>query len=358
MASGLPAQRVPVTVLGATGVVGQRFVQRLAQHPLFQVHALAASERSAGRPYGEACTWRIGGAAHGGEAEREVTAADPDAAMAPVVFSALDTAPARAIEPAFAARGALVFSNAGAFRMAEDVPLLVPEVNPSHLELLKTQRRQRGFASGGIITNANCTTTILVLALAPLHAAFGVEAVFSTSMQAISGAGYPGVASLDIVGNVVPHIGGEEGKVEAETSKILGALHGEAIEPTAFPVSAACHRVPVVDGHTLAVSVRLRGQPSPDEVADCLRAWRGEPQERGLHSAPPQPVRVHAAVDRPQPALDVQEDGGMSIHVGRIRHCPILGTKFTVLGHNTERGAAGGSLLNAELAHAHGLLHA
>jgi aspartate-semialdehyde dehydrogenase len=275
--------------------------------------------------------------------------ADPALAFAPVVFSALDTEVARELEPAYARAGALVFSNAAAFRMEEDVPLLVPEVNPEHLALLAGQRARRGW-SGGILTNPNCTTTVLVLALAPLHAAFGVEAVLMTSMQAASGAGYPGVSSLDLMGNVIPFIKGEESKVEIETAKLLGRFRDGRVEDALLAVSALCHRVPVLDGHTEAVSVRLKGDPSPEQVREVLAAWRPEPQRLGLPSAPPVPIRLHEAENRPQVRRDVEQDAGMSIHVGRIRRCPVLGVKFSLLGHNTERGAAGGSVLNAELA--------
>ncbi|MEZ5980667.1 MAG: aspartate-semialdehyde dehydrogenase, partial [Planctomycetota bacterium] len=280
-----PRQRIPVTVLGATGVVGQRFVRRLANHPWFRVDHLAASERSAGQRYGEACAWRLGGEPHGGLADLEVRACDPSAAPAPIVFSALDSGPAKEIEPAYARAGSLVFSNASAFRMAADVPLLVPEVNADHLDLVDVQREARDW-SGAIVTNPNCTSTVLVMALAPLHRAFGVEKVFVATMQATSGAGYPGVPSLDILSNVVPHISGEEEKVETETQKMLGTLQMGRIVPAAATVSAMCHRVPVIDGHTEAVSVQLRGNPAPEEVAEALRTWSSVPQEMQLPSAP------------------------------------------------------------------------
>jgi aspartate-semialdehyde dehydrogenase len=347
--------KIPVTVLGATGVVGQRFVRRLAQHPLFRIEHLAASQRSAGQRYREACAWRLEGEPYGGLGDQVMAEGNPQFALSPVVFSALDTGPATELEPAFAHAGAMVFSNAAAFRMASEVPLLVPEVNPEHLALLETQRHHHGW-KGGLITNPNCTTTVLVMALAPLQAAFGVEAVLMTSMQAISGAGYPGVPALDILGNVVPFIRGEEAKVEEETPKLLGRFRGSAIESAALAVSALCHRVPVLEGHTEAVSLRLRGNPSAAEVLEAWRAWQPEPQRLGLPSAPPRPIHIHTLEDRPQVRRDVEQDGGMSIHVGRLRPCPILGLKFALLGHNTERGAAGGSILNAELAHAKGYL--
>lgn len=361
-----PSQRLPVTVLGATGVVGQRFVRRLAAHPWFEIRHLAASERSAGKRYAEACDWRLGGEPYAGFADHELAPGTPESSPAPVVFSALDTAPARELEPRFAAAGSWVFSNAAAFRMEPDVPLLVPEVNAAHLALVDRQRRERSYP-GAIVCNPNCTATVLVMALAPLHAAFGVEAVLMTSMQAVSGAGYPGVSALDIFGNVIPYIRGEEEKVEEETRKMLGRYAGEAVEPSATAVSALCHRVPVIDGHTEAVSVRLRGNPSSERVREALAGFRAVPQELFLPSAPPMPVVVHERPERPQPRLDLAEGGtgglaaddarqGMAVHVGRVRACPVLGIKFTLLGHNAERGAAGASLLNAELAVATGRL--
>ena len=349
------SHRIPVTVLGATGVVGQRFVRRLAEHPLFRIEHLAASERSAGKRYREACAWRLDGEPYGGLGDQVMGEGAPEHTLSPVVFSALDTGPATELEPAFARAGALVFSNASAFRMAPEVPLLVPEVNPDHLELLKVQRTHHGW-SGGIVTNANCTATVLVMALAPLHAAFGVEAVLMTSMQAVSGAGYPGVPSLDILGNVIPFIRNEEPKVEEEIPKMLGRFAGRAVEPAELAVSALCHRVPVLEGHTEAVSVKLRGAPSLADVRAAWLDWCPEPQRLGLPSAPEAPIRLHVEEDRPQVRRDVELDGGMSIHIGRLRVCPVLGVKFALLGHNTERGAAGGSILNAELAHAMGYL--
>jgi aspartate-semialdehyde dehydrogenase len=347
------AERIPVAVLGATGVVGQRFVRRLASHPWFEIAHLAASGRSAGKRYAEACEWRLDGEPYAGLADRVLVDAEPSQALAPVVFSALDTEIARELEPTHARAGALVFSNAAAFRMEADVPLLVPEVNPDHLGLLEAQRAQRGW-KGGILTNPNCTTTVLVMALAPLHAVFGVEAVLMTSLQAASGAGYPGVASLDLMGNVIPFIQGEEGKVEVETAKLLGRFQGGRVQDAPLVVSALCHRVPVLEGHTEAVSVRLKGDPSPAQVREALAAWRPEPQRLGLPSAPAVPIRLHDAENRPQVRRDVERDGGMSVHVGRIRRCPVLGIKFSLLGHNTERGAAGGSVLNAELLRSQG----
>jgi len=349
------SQRIPVAVLGATGVVGQRFVERLSVHPRFELRHLAASEASAGKRYAEACSWRLGSTPYGGLEDEIVRECTPDDALCPVVFSALDTAPARDIEPAFAAAGAMVFSNASAFRMAEDVPLLVPEVNADHLGMIEVQRRRRGW-DGGIVCNPNCTATVLVMGLAPLHQAFGIEAVMMTSMQGVSGAGYPGVASLDILGNIVPYVGSEEEKVQEETPKMLGDLRDEAFVPADFQISALCHRAAVVDGHMEAISVRLRGNPDPEQVAEAMRSWNPEPQRLGLHSAPQPPIHLHSQPDRPQPRIDVERAGGMPVHVGRIRTCPLLGIKFSLLGHNTHRGAAGASVLNAELAEAKGLL--
>ncbi len=353
-----PMSRIPVTVLGATGVVGQRFVRRLAHHPLFRIQHLAASDRSAGKAYQEACAWRLPaeeGEAHGGLGEQMLVPATVADAFSPLVFSALDSGPAAELEPQFAAAGAYVFSNASAFRMEEDVPLLIPEVNPLHLGLLEAQRARRGW-QGAILCNPNCTATVLAMALAPLQQAFGIETVMMTSLQAVSGAGYPGVASLDILGNVVPFIRNEEEKVQEEIPKLLGAFTGGAIHVAELSVSALCHRVPVVEGHTEAVSVKLRGNPSVEEVARVLGTWKPEPQRLGLPSAPEVAIRLHGAEDRPQVRRDVARDGGMSVHVGRIRPCPVLGIKFSLMGSNTERGAAGGSILNAELAHAKGYL--
>ena len=347
--------RIPVTILGATGVVGQRFVRRLQNHPLFEIQHLAASDRSTGKKYETACAWRVDGEPHGGLGDRVLGAPHPSETYSPVVFSALDSGPASEIEPLFAAAGSLVFSNASAFRMAADVPLLVPEANADHLGLIETQRKARGW-KGAIVCNPNCTATVLVMGLAPLQQAFGIERVFMTSMQAISGAGYPGVPSLDIMGNVIPFIKNEEEKVEEETPKMLGRFAAGAVLPAPFSISAMCHRVPVLEGHSEAVSVTLRGNPSVDAVREAFRSWRGDARVSGLHSAPEVPIRVHAVENRPQVRLDVERDGGMSVHVGRVRPCPLLGVKFALLGHNTERGAAGASVLNAELAHAMGYL--
>lgn len=354
-AGGSREGKLRAAVLGATGVVGQRFVRRLAGHPHFELVALAASERSVGKPYREACVWHLDGEAFAGCGDFIVQPCSPEAFQADIVFSALDTEPARLVEPAFAESGAFVFSNAAAFRMEEDIPLLIPELNASHLGILERQRASRGW-KGAIVTNPNCTTVVLASALAPLERAFGIEAVMMTSMQAISGAGYPGVSAMDISGNVIPHIRNEEPKVETETDKILGLLRGSGAdarqEAAPFPVSATCTRVPVSEGHTLTVSVRLKGNPSVEDVEKAFRTFVPDTAGLHLHSAPERFIVVSDSPDRPQPRRDVEVDGGMRITIGRIRSCPVMGIKFIALGHNTERGAAGASVLNAELAYA------
>jgi aspartate-semialdehyde dehydrogenase len=347
--------RIPVTILGATGVVGQRFVRRLADHPSFRIAHITASERNAGKTYADACDWRLEGEPYAGFGSMVLERCDPDRAFSPVVFSAVEADVALVIEPAFARSGSLVFSNASAFRMEEDVPLLVPELNAAHLGLLAEQRRRRGW-KGGIICNPNCTTVVLLGALGPLHRAFGAEAAMAVSMQALSGAGYPGVSSIDATANVIPLIRGEEDKVETEARKILGALTGGRILDAPIEISAACNRVPVIEGHTVAASFRLGGSPSPEEVIAALESFVPDTEGLGLPSAPELFLQVRREADRPQPRRDVEEDGGMRIQVGRVRSCPILGSKLVVLGHNTERGAAGASVLNAELALARGMM--
>src|SRR5688572_24623616 len=270
-----------------------------------------------------------------------------------LVFSALDARAADELEPAFAAAGHTVVSNARSFRMMADVPLLIPEINPDHLALIDVQRKARGWR-GAIVTNPNCSTVVLAMALAPLRP-FGVRSVLTTTLQAVSGAGYPGVPSFDIVGNIIPEIGGgEEDKIETEANKILGQLSGDHVEPHAMTVSAHTNRVPVIDGHTLTVSVALDSAPSPADVGRAMREWRGRPQELGLPSAPAPPLHVLDLPFRPQPRLDADRGRGMTVSIGRIRRCPTLGTKFVALGHNTVRGAAGAAVLNAELMLAEG----
>lgn len=349
-------QTFRVAVLGATGAVGQRFVERLASHPWFETTLVAASERSEGKTYGDACTWRLATPMPEPVAAMTVRDLSPDPDV-DVAFSALSASVAEAVEAAWAAAGVPVFSNARNHRMAADVPLLIPEVNPDHLRLIACQQETRQFPSGGFLaTNPNCSATFLALALAPLHQAFGVEAVSVVTMQAVSGAGYPGLSALDIAGNVIPFIAGEEEKLESETHKILGSFADGLVHPAAFPVSAQANRVPVVDGHTEAVSVKLSRHVGVDDVREALHAFSGEPQKRGLPSAPDRPLIVLNESDRPQPARDVDRERGMATFVGRLRPCSILDFKMIVLGHNTVRGAAGGSILNAELAVARGLL--
>ena len=356
MSSAPPAndRRIPVAVLGATGSVGQRFVQLLDGHPYFRVAELTASERSAGKPYREAVTWYQDTLLPASVAELEVLPTDPQAAPleSPLLFSALDAGVADAVEAPYARRGHVVVSNARSHRMAPDVPLLVPEVNAEHLALLKGQ----SFKPGAILTNPNCSTIGLVLALKPLYDAFGLEAVSVVTMQAVSGAGIPGVPSMAILDNLIPLIGGEEEKLEKETLKILGRVGENGLDYADFKVSAACNRVPVIDGHTECVSVQLGRRASLDEVKSVLRAFRGEPQRLRLPSAPAQPIHLLEENDRPQPRLDRNRDLGMATSIGRLRPCPIFDFKFVLLSHNTLRGAAGGSILVAELALAEGRL--
>ena len=348
-------QRIQVGVLGATGTVGQRFVQLLDAHPWFEIRFLAASERSVGQRYAEACSWKLPTPMP--DAVRDLIVVDPtpDAVEAPVVFSGLTSDVAERVEPAFAEAGRAVISNASAFRMAPDVPLLIPEINADHIALIEAQRRERGWP-GLIVTNPNCSTIALCLALAPLERQFGIERILATTLQAISGAGYPGVPSLDILGNLLPNIPKEEAKMENETKKIFGQLAADRIDPHAMTVSVTTTRVPVLEGHTESVSLQLTGDPTIADARSALEAYRSRPQELELPSAPSRPVVVTADPDRPQPRLDCDLEGGMATVVGRLRPCPVLGVKFVLLGHNTIRGAAGASVLNAELLHAEGVL--
>ena len=347
------SKRIDVGVLGATGMVGQQFIRQLAGHPWFRPVWLGASERSEGKTYGQAATWRL--ASQMPDELRDVKVDPCTPGRGPhLMFSALDAAAANDIEPAFARAGHLVISNARSYRMDPLVPLLIPEINADHLSLLPAQRRERAW-SGAIVTNPNCSTVVLSLALAPLRQ-FGLKSVMVTTLQAVSGAGYPGVASLDILGNVVPAISGEEEKMESETQKILGSMNGGGVTPHPVVVSAQTTRVPVIDGHTESVSVALDAKPSIDDVVAALRAFRGRPQELKLPTAPRDPIVWMPQTDRPQPRLDAERDGGMTISVGRVRACRVLDVKFVALGHNTIRGAAGAAVLNAELMRAEGLL--
>jgi aspartate-semialdehyde dehydrogenase len=346
-------RQLEVGVLGATGMVGQQFVRLLAGHPWFKTAWLGASERSEGRTYSEAMKWRLSSPPPSDVLGMNVDACTPGRAPK-ILFSALDAGAATDIEPAFAAAGHLVVSNARSYRMDADVPLVIPEVNADHLTLIARQRRERGW-TGAIVTNPNCSTVVLSIVLAALRG-FGLSRVMVTTLQAVSGAGYPGVASLDILGNVIPSISGEEEKMESETQKILGTLEREAVSPHPLVISATTTRVPVIDGHTESISIEFDERPSLEEVRAALAAFRGRPQELQLPSAPPTPIVYLDAPDRPQPRLDVERGNGMTVSVGRIRRCSILGTKLVALGHNTVRGAAGAAILNAEMMVAEGML--
>jgi aspartate-semialdehyde dehydrogenase len=336
-----------VGILGATGMVGQRFIQLLEDHPQFEVTAVAASDRSQGKQFGEACTWRLAGEMPQAVRSMKVQAPAPPLDC-DLVFSSLPGDIARETEGSFAAAGYPVISNSSAFRMDEDVPLLIPEVNHQHLELLARQRER--YPSGGyIVTNPNCSTIMLVMALAPLHAAFGVEATVATTLQALSGAGYPGVASLDIIDNVLPYIGGEEEKIETETTKILGTFSENQIVTAPMKVSAQCHRVNVSDGHMAAVRVKLKNKASIEDLHEAFTSYRSLPQELGLHTAPASPIVVRSEQDRPQPKADRDTGGGMTVTIGRLLPDAVLDYRFVALSHNTVRGAAGAAILNAEL---------
>jgi aspartate-semialdehyde dehydrogenase len=345
--------RIEVGILGATGMVGQHFIKFLEDHPWFEVKWLGASDRSAGKRYRDAMTWHLQGSAPDSVADIVVEECKPGNAPR-LLFSAMDASVATEIERAFAQAGHVVVSNSKNHRMDRDVPLLVPEINPDHLKLVPGQQRERGW-KGQIVTNPNCSTVVLTMGLGPLKP-FGITKVIATTMQAISGAGYPGVASMDIVGNVVPFIGGEEEKMQQETQKILGEFRGDHIEPLAARVSAHCNRVPVVDGHTVTVSVELSAKPTEADLRQAFEAFTGVPQERRLPSAPAQPVIYMQEANRPQPRKDAERYRGMAAFVGRLRACPVLDYKFVALGHNTVRGAAGAAVLNAELMHTEGML--
>jgi len=346
--------KTPVGILGATGIVGQRFVQMLEHHPWFEITWLAASDRSEGRLYGEAARWRMKSPIPTRIAGMRVSAAQPEDAPK-IIFAALDAGIAAELEPRFAEAGCAVVSNSSALRMRADVPLVIPEVNGGHIKLLECQAWRR--KSGGfVVTNPNCSAIGLVLALAPLEQRFGLKTVMAVTMQAVSGAGYPGVASLDILGNVIPYIAKEEEKMEEETLKLLGRLNGAKVEPAAFAMSAQCNRVAVEDGHTESVSVELKVKAQREEIIATWNRFRSEPQQLRLPSAPEQPVVYLDATDRPQPRFDADSGAGMTTTVGRLRPCGVLDWKFTLLSHNTIRGAAGAALLNAELLKAQGYL--
>ncbi len=340
--------KIPVGILGATGAVGQRFIQLVSDHPWFQVTDLLASERSAGKRYGDAVNWILDTPLPADIANIAVKLSEPAQAEAQVLFSALPSGQAREQESAFAAAGHYIFSNASPYRMAADVPLVITEVNPDHLGMVRQQRTNRGW-EGFVVCNANCTTTHLVCALHPLYEAFGIEKVFVATLQASSGAGYPGIPSLDLIDNIVPHDYGEENKVQAEPLKIMGGFEEGQFNDADFKISAHCHRVAVTDGHFEAVSVELSNKASEQEIIEVFRSYRKLPQELNLPSAPDPAVVVVEGMFRPQPRLDRMVGGGMATAVGRIRPCNLFDWRLSLLGHNTIRGAGGGSILNAEL---------
>lgn len=333
---------IKIAILGATGTVGQKFITLLQGHPYFEIHELVASPRSAGKAYAEAASWKQDIPIPAQLASRVVKSLD-EKLESQILFSGLDSSIAGEAETRFAQEGHIVISNSKNHRMDANVPLVIPEVNPEHFQILSQQKTR-----GKIVTNSNCSTMFLAMALAPLQKAFGIEAVQVSTMQAISGAGYPGVASLDILGNVVPYISDEEEKMEIECQKILGTYKDGKILPADFLVSAQCNRVAVIDGHTETLSVKLKTKASPEEVKKVLRDFRGMPQEKKLPSAPEIPILVMDAPDRPQPARDIWLQKGMATMVGRVRSCPVFDIKMVILGHNTVRGAAGAAILNAE----------
>lgn len=340
--------KLPVAVLGATGAVGQAFVRLLANHPWFELAEVAASERSAGRSYADATRWIGDEPIPPHVAKLTVQACDPASVRSPVVFSALDSSVAGEAEAAFARAGRVVLSNAKNYRMEPDVPLVIAEVNPDHLQVLEVQRKNRNW-KGAIVTNGNCAAIAAALPLAPLHEKYGVKRVFAATMQAVSGAGYPGVPSLDILGNVIPYIKDEEPKVEAEIRKFLGRRSASRIDDAAIVVSSHTNRVPVEYGHTVLMSVELDRKADPAEIEATLAGWRGASEACGLPSSPERPLIVASEPDRPQPRRDVNAGNGMSVTVGRVRHDPLFDVRLVALSHNIIRGAAGASVLNAEL---------
>jgi aspartate-semialdehyde dehydrogenase len=346
--------RIAVGVLGGTGMVGQSFVKFLQNHPWFDLTWIGASDRSAGKKYRDATNWRLDGIMPDHVAELTVSDSTPTNGAPRLMFSAMDASVATEIEQAFAKAGHVIVSNSRNHRMEPDVPLLIPEVNPDHLKMIPQQQRLRGW-KGQIATNPNCSTIVLAMALAPLRQ-FGITRVVATTLQALSGAGYPGVASMDINANIIPFIGGEEEKMQQETQKILGDITPDGFRPLAAKVSAHCNRVAVVDGHTVTVSVELEKKPSEAEIIEALSTFRSVPQTRKLPSAPANPIIYMQDKDRPQPRRDASRENGMAVFVGRLRPCPVFDYKFIALGHNTIRGAAGAAVLNAELMYSEGLL--
>ena len=339
--------RWPVAILGATGAVGQTFIRLLADHPWFEVKEVVASERSEGKPYREAARW-IESVMPEAVADLIVQPVDPARITSSITFSALDSSVAGDVERAFASAGKFVLSNAKNYRMDADVPLVIPEVNADHMQLLDRQRRERGW-KGAIVTNANCAATVAAVALAPLEEAFGIENLFLMTMQAVSGAGYPGVPSLDILGNVIPYIPDEEPKLELEMTKLLGRYEGGSIHRSPMKVSSHTNRVAVEHGHMVCITASFRKKATADEAREVLRSWKGNEATFNLPSRPARPLVVADEPNRPQPRRDVNAGAGMTVTVGRIRPDPILDIRMVALGHNTVRGAAGGSVLNAEL---------
>jgi len=351
--ASVSTDRIPVAVLGATGSVGQRFIQLLENHPWFRLHEVVASERSAGKSYGEAADWRLESVLPYAASTLVVKELGAELESR-LLFSGLDSSVAGEAEDDYANRGCAVISNSRNHRMDDDVPLLIPEINPDHLDAVEKQRQRRG---GYIVTNPNCSVMGLAMALAPLERAFGVEKVQVTTMQAISGAGYAGVASYAILDNVIPFIGGgEEDKIEKEPRKILGKWDGTRHVDAPMTISAQVNRVPVIDGHLMTISVKLRANASIEDVRVAIESFSGEPQELGLPFAPKHPLHYISDPDRPQPRLDRDRERGMAVTVGRLRPCPILDLRMVALVHNTIRGAAGAAILNAELLKARGLL--
>ena len=341
-------RRRRVAVLGATGAVGQAFIRLLVGHPWFELVAVAASERSAGKPYRDAARWVGAGEMPPFVGDMIVQPCEPERVDAEIVFSALDSAAAGEAEPTFARAGRTVLTNAKNYRMEPDVPLVIAEVNPDHLDVLDDQRKHRGW-SGAIVANGNCSAIVSTLPVAPIHQTFGIDRMIVATMQAVSGAGYPGVPSLDILGNVIPYIADEEPKIEAEVRKFLGTRDGASIQSAGFPVSAHANRVPVEHGHTVCISLALEDHASPEEVERAIADWRGAEQAHGLPSAPERAVVVSDQPDRPQPRRQVDAGGGMTVVVGRVRADPVFDVKLVAMGHNVIRGAAGASVLNAEL---------
>lgn len=341
-------RKIPVTILGATGTVGQRFIELLTDHPWFEIGSVAASSRSMGLPYREACQWKVSADIPAGIADRVVTDCIPDG-QAVIAFSGLDSSIAGPIEHSYAKAGYVVVSNSRHHRMEPDVPLLVPEINPDHLSIIDRQKKNRGYGPGFIVTNPNCSTIALVMALAPLGEQFGLEQVIVSTMQAISGAGYPGHSGMDLLGNVIPYIGGEEEKIESETQKILGTVHDDTILPHPVLVSASTNRVNVLDGHLGNAFVKLSKTATVAQIIEAFETFQGLPQELQLPSAPRHPIVYRSEPDRPQTRRDLMMEQGMATVVGRVRQSSVLDAKFVFLGHNTIRGAAGAAILNAEL---------